>query len=615
MSNPDHLAKLLQGSAAWNGWRAERPEETPDLRKAVLTPEAGVRIDDKDPPLNLSGALLTGADLSRLPLAGADLTGADLQDANLSHTSLAGADLSFANLHKSCFDHADLAGAELIGALLSGAKLDLARNIHQAQLDRADGDETTVLPPGVTTPPYWHGHEQSRPMAHAFPPDPYAVLEIEPEAAFPEIRSAYIRLAKKTHPDLNPNDAKAELRFKQVSEAYRTLYRRIQLNRRRRSIWGAPSWAVALGLFLLAFGAPISVFLLWPEIRAFLAQAERPVPAAQRDESAKLAAAIEAGEPLKAAAIPSQMALVTEDAEEPAKNAGENGRPAGVRAGPDFAEPADERLSPNELLDKAADAAPKHDHTRDADQIQTTGSIASYHADEAAAANDGQNGEASGLAAATDAVDRERGEEPGESKQYQRLAGLVEEENDDADFDAWTNARSADSIAALQAYLMSYPNGRYADAARTRLSALQEQISKRAWDDEAWIRANKNGKRAAFLGYLKAYPNGRHADEARLRIEQFDRKAAASRNEEEAWAKARAANTEEGYRAYLKLYPKGRYAARAQQALGLADGQAASASQRSAEAAEAQPPASAARPRLRWPTSDEPFVEQLPRRP
>lgn len=53
--------------------------------------------------------------------------------------------------------------------------------------------------------------------------DPYTVLGVKRTAADDEIRKAYRDLAKKLHPDLNPGDAAAADRFKQVSAAYEIL--------------------------------------------------------------------------------------------------------------------------------------------------------------------------------------------------------------------------------------------------------------------------------------------------------------------------------------------------------------------------------------------------------
>ena len=57
MANPEHLAILKQGVAAWNAWREQNPDVGPDL---------------------------DGADLQGEQLPGASLGWADLHGANLS---------------------------------------------------------------------------------------------------------------------------------------------------------------------------------------------------------------------------------------------------------------------------------------------------------------------------------------------------------------------------------------------------------------------------------------------------------------------------------------------------------------------------------------------------
>mgnify|MGYP003353355289 FL=1 len=49
--------------------------------------------------------------------------------------------------------------------------------------------------------------------------DPYQILGVAPSASQAEIKKAYLKLAKKLHPDLNPGDKHAEERFKEVSSA------------------------------------------------------------------------------------------------------------------------------------------------------------------------------------------------------------------------------------------------------------------------------------------------------------------------------------------------------------------------------------------------------------
>ena len=53
--------------------------------------------------------------------------------------------------------------------------------------------------------------------------DYYAELGIGRDAGEKEVRSAFRRLARQHHPDLNPGDEKAEERFKRVNEAYEVL--------------------------------------------------------------------------------------------------------------------------------------------------------------------------------------------------------------------------------------------------------------------------------------------------------------------------------------------------------------------------------------------------------
>jgi len=53
--------------------------------------------------------------------------------------------------------------------------------------------------------------------------DYYKVLELDKTASEKDIKSAYRKLARKYHPDLNPNDKEAERKFKEINEAHEVL--------------------------------------------------------------------------------------------------------------------------------------------------------------------------------------------------------------------------------------------------------------------------------------------------------------------------------------------------------------------------------------------------------
>ncbi|MGW6983726.1 pentapeptide repeat-containing protein [Streptomyces sp. NPDC054932] len=83
-------------------------------------------------------------------LMGARLAGADLRSANLRGAYLIAADLNGADLRT-----ADLIGADLRDANLRGADLRDAVFLTQAQLNAAQGDPATRIPPTLTRPTHW----------------------------------------------------------------------------------------------------------------------------------------------------------------------------------------------------------------------------------------------------------------------------------------------------------------------------------------------------------------------------------------------------------------------------------------------------------------------------
>ncbi|PLR95105.1 pentapeptide repeat-containing protein [Bacillus sp. T33-2] len=86
----------------------------------------------------------------RSDLIGANLRGADLRGADFRGTLLIAADLREADIR-----HADVIGADFRDADLSGANLTGSIFLTQAQVNSAEGDVSTKLPPHVRIPDHW----------------------------------------------------------------------------------------------------------------------------------------------------------------------------------------------------------------------------------------------------------------------------------------------------------------------------------------------------------------------------------------------------------------------------------------------------------------------------
>jgi hypothetical protein len=115
MANPEHVA-LVRQREAWNKWREECPDLTPNLRTADLHKADLIKA-------NLHRANLSGANLDEARLSGADLSGANLRSAYLRGADLHWANLIGANLSEADLRESDLSSANLIAANLSTADL------------------------------------------------------------------------------------------------------------------------------------------------------------------------------------------------------------------------------------------------------------------------------------------------------------------------------------------------------------------------------------------------------------------------------------------------------------------------------------------------------------
>jgi uncharacterized protein YjbI with pentapeptide repeats len=151
MANDDYIAELKKGAAAWNAWR----DGTSDIYLDGWVDLSGVNLCGADlrranlSRANLNGANLIEADLRRANLRRANLNGAnlieaDLRRANLSRADLRGADLRGVNLFEADLVEANLIGADLRGADLRGADLHGA-DLRGVNLFEADLVEANLI--------------------------------------------------------------------------------------------------------------------------------------------------------------------------------------------------------------------------------------------------------------------------------------------------------------------------------------------------------------------------------------------------------------------------------------------------------------------------------------
>ena len=137
--DPSHLEILKGGASAWNKWQRENPQIEPQLSGADLTGldlsrctfERAQMIGAKLTGLtlerthfissNLSEANLSGAQADRVMfdqsnLSEAQLVGCAAEQAKFQHSNLSGTDLSNTNLNEAWFRHCNLTGACLENA-------------------------------------------------------------------------------------------------------------------------------------------------------------------------------------------------------------------------------------------------------------------------------------------------------------------------------------------------------------------------------------------------------------------------------------------------------------------------------------------------------------------
>jgi uncharacterized protein YjbI with pentapeptide repeats len=120
MADRKQLKVLQEGARVWNTWRKQQQKEMLiDLRGADLSRAYLSRCSFKDADLsgaNLNEANLIKADLSGANLSEANLVRADLSDANLSEADLNEVNLNSATLSNTIFINATI-GLTVFGDL------------------------------------------------------------------------------------------------------------------------------------------------------------------------------------------------------------------------------------------------------------------------------------------------------------------------------------------------------------------------------------------------------------------------------------------------------------------------------------------------------------------
>jgi formylglycine-generating enzyme required for sulfatase activity len=142
----------------------------------------------------------------------------------------------------------------------------------------------------------------------------------------------------------------------------------------------------------------------------------------------------------------------------------------------------------------------------------------------------------------------------------------------------WNEVKASGSKDYLDAYLKQYPKGKFAALAKVELKKLDEQdkTQKEQADQDAWSQAKSENTPAAYQSYLQRFPSGRYASLAEPARQKAEREQAereqqetartqreaqetAQREEDALWQKAQAAKDSATVQGYLDRYPAGRY--------------------------------------------------------
>lgn len=139
------------------------------------------------------------------------------------------------------------------------------------------------------------------------------------------------------------------------------------------------------------------------------------------------------------------------------------------------------------------------------------------------------------------------------------------------DDDAWSEARSDGSQAAIEAYLERFPGGSHEAAALIALekirlaaeAAARLEAERAEQERQAWETARRQRTLQAIDEYLAAWPGGSLNDEARTLRRELQREA----NDRQAYDAAAKLDTISAYRSYVDAFPRGAHVAQALRAI------------------------------------------------
>lgn len=92
----------------------------------------------------------------------------------------------------------------------------------------------------------------------------------------------------------------------------------------------------------------------------------------------------------------------------------------------------------------------------------------------------------------------------------------------------WEEAKKGNAAEDYQAYLSTYPKGKYAPLAKTKLTRLKDEAraAQVQQDQQAWNTAQQGASPDSYAAYLNLYPQGQFVALAQGRIDKIKREAA-----------------------------------------------------------------------------------------